>query len=259
MRKPEDFMKKCFVSRRGFTLIELLVVVAIIAILAALLFPAFAKARESARRTTCVSNLRQLGLGISMYAQENDSLYPLSSSPSSQVPRTRWADSIFPYVKSAEMFRCPTTPPNLITKAFAHDSSLRYGGFGYNYQYLGNSRFPFAASDAEILVPAQTIAIVDTNGANFAVSPGLEGNYVVDPPVATSRKAHPDSRTYYNGSTEATGRAMPANRHLEMVSVTFADGHAKAMRREKLDDSDGDGVRDNAFWSGKASTDPGTF
>ena len=64
--------------RSGFTLIELLVVIAIIAILAAILFPVFARARESARRTSCISNLKQLALGTMMYAQDYDETYPMS-------------------------------------------------------------------------------------------------------------------------------------------------------------------------------------
>src|SRR4051794_25612458 len=63
-------------ARRGFTLIELLVVIAIIAILAAILFPVFAQAREKARQTTCLSNLRQLASGMTMYSQDSDGLFP---------------------------------------------------------------------------------------------------------------------------------------------------------------------------------------
>ena len=75
-------------SRRGFTLIELLVVIAIIAILAAILFPVFASARESARRTTCVSNLRQLGMAAHMYAGDYDELFPATTTPAIPRPPT---------------------------------------------------------------------------------------------------------------------------------------------------------------------------
>src|SRR2546429_6669246 len=88
-------------SRRssGFTLIELLVVIAIIAILAALLFPVFAQARAKARQTTCVSNLKQVGLAINMYLSDYDETFPWSTS-GSQSGWT-WYQSIDPYVKSA--------------------------------------------------------------------------------------------------------------------------------------------------------------
>jgi prepilin-type N-terminal cleavage/methylation domain-containing protein len=88
--------------RSAFTLIELLVVIAIIAILAAILFPFRSGARRNARRTSCVSNLKQLGLGVSMYSQDNDGRYPMSSGAQ------RWPNYIFPYVKSRQLFTCPS-------------------------------------------------------------------------------------------------------------------------------------------------------
>jgi prepilin-type N-terminal cleavage/methylation domain-containing protein/prepilin-type processing-associated H-X9-DG protein len=108
------------VSRRGFTLIELLVVIAIIAILAAILFPVFAQARGKARQATCVSNLKQVGLAIHMYAQDYDELMPWSAS--NVVPATHfsWYQLCEPYVKSGVVrnedgslkavafYRCPS-------------------------------------------------------------------------------------------------------------------------------------------------------
>src|SRR5688572_28647190 len=96
-------------TRRAFTLIELLVVIAIMAILGAILFPVFARAREAARASSCLSNLKQVGLALSMYVQDQEG-YPTHSSLSSVSPRTYWPDSIYPYVKNEKVFQCPSAP-----------------------------------------------------------------------------------------------------------------------------------------------------
>lgn len=91
---------------KGFTLIELLIVIAIIAILAAILFPVFASAREKARGTTCASNLKQLSAAFIQYSQDNDDFYP----PSYYTHCVGWAGFIYPYVKSVDVFHCPDDP-----------------------------------------------------------------------------------------------------------------------------------------------------
>jgi prepilin-type N-terminal cleavage/methylation domain-containing protein/prepilin-type processing-associated H-X9-DG protein len=101
--------------RKGFTLIELLIVVAIIALLAAILFPVFARARENARRASCQSNLKQLGLGIAQYVQDYDERMPPSEQYNvygagallSSKSRT-WRSIIYPYVKSVQVYYCPS-------------------------------------------------------------------------------------------------------------------------------------------------------
>ena len=92
----------------AFTLIELLVVIAIIAILAAILFPVFAQARESARQTACTSNLKQIGIGLKMYQQDYDETYPPSQLPSMGI-NVSWPTMMQPYIKNAQVFVCPST------------------------------------------------------------------------------------------------------------------------------------------------------
>ena len=114
-------------SRRGFTLIELLVVIAIIAILAAILFPVFARARENARRTSCLSNVKQIGLGIMQYVQDYDGVMPATNANGNNDESYVVAARLQPYVKSFQIFKCPSssTPQGTI-QAMQHDSGGNY-------------------------------------------------------------------------------------------------------------------------------------
>lgn len=97
-------------SKHGFTLIELLVVIAIIAILAAILFPVFARAREKARQTSCLSNVKQLGLTLMMYIQDYDEMFPAAYDYSTTTPTLSrfWYGQAEPYIKNSQIFDCPS-------------------------------------------------------------------------------------------------------------------------------------------------------
>lgn len=101
-------------TKKAFTLIELLVVIAIIAILAAILFPVFGRARENARRSSCQSNLKQIGLGLLQYTQDYDEKWPAWSRIDCSGARHYWVEQTAPYIKSTQVFACPsntnTTP-----------------------------------------------------------------------------------------------------------------------------------------------------
>src|SRR5436190_745887 len=101
------------IRRSGFTLIELLVVITIIAILAAILFPVFAKARDKARQAACMSNEKQIGTATMMYLQDYDEYYPIRYGTTPPVPRARqmtWKDMLLPYIKNNDVYRCPSNP-----------------------------------------------------------------------------------------------------------------------------------------------------
>ena len=254
-------------SRRAFTLIELLVVIAIIAILAAILFPVFAQAKLAAKKSVNLSNLKQISLAVQMYSDANEG-YPLMSSPSNQIPRTRWPDHIYSFVKNTEIFNGPLAPREMFGKAWAHDAARKYGGYGYNYQYLGNSRtvvgnpnFPFAASDTGIQYPAETVAVADTQGVRRDNGSVGAGEYTIDPPLPSPRGSGKPSGFYGDGAECGSGapgqgvwgcRSAPAEWATGRVTIAWCDGHASTMPRRRLDDKDGNGQSDNGFWNGLA-------
>jgi prepilin-type N-terminal cleavage/methylation domain-containing protein/prepilin-type processing-associated H-X9-DG protein len=142
---PGDFMKsltmtKAKSSRRtGFTLIELLVVIAIIAILAAILFPVFARARENARRSSCQSNLKQVGLGFMQYTQDYDERYPLRTqfANGTSTPYILWGQAIQPYVKSAQLFACPSNLATALMGNQTTDLPRVVGNYALNHRFNG--------------------------------------------------------------------------------------------------------------------------
>src|SRR5919205_521722 len=156
----------------GFTLIELLVVIAIIAILAAILFPVFARARDKARQTACLSNMKQIGTGIMMYAQDYDELLPPSRNNSTGGV-TPWHWLIQPYVKSLPVFKCPSnqqtggvvnTPVRgmpLIPRSYYSNAGYenRSYGAGGDRPMADNLSDPLAAIDSV----STTILIVERN------------------------------------------------------------------------------------------------
>ncbi len=274
-------------ARSGFTLIELLVVIAIIAILAGMLLPALARAKVKAKSVTSLSNLRQLGLGLTLYVDDYADRFPGHSLPAvAGQPRVRWADLIFPYMQNVDVYLSPQLRPEErinMNKPFAHTApggvevpgtTRYYGGFGYNYQYLGNTRVPggvapFHASESSIAAPSSTVALGDTKGARKG-SPALpygadgSGVYVIDPPLGSrllgsggSRKssAEPSSgNAYYEGGDDGSDahRSTPSERNGGKVNILMVDGHAASMTRAALDGEKlGSGGVNNAWWNGR--------
>jgi prepilin-type N-terminal cleavage/methylation domain-containing protein/prepilin-type processing-associated H-X9-DG protein len=214
--------------RRAFTLIELLVVIAIIAILAAILFPVFARARENARRASCMSNLKQIGLSIMMYAQDYDGGYlPHNGGPGAPPAYTSgsltWPQVMEPYIKSTQIFDCPS---------FSHKNTGGYDsaiGYGYNYWL---SRYYYAdATEAGITRPAETVLITETSNAA-----GTTGYYVSYPSYYGGNVARTNA-TY--GFDVSTAPARLATRHMDGLNVVWADGHVKWVKRELLESDTG--------------------
>jgi prepilin-type N-terminal cleavage/methylation domain-containing protein/prepilin-type processing-associated H-X9-DG protein len=198
---------------QGFTLIELLVVIAIIAILAAILFPVFARARENARRTSCQSNLKQIGLGILQYAQDYDEKYPIEVAGGTGAPGNPfgWADAIQPYVKSSQLFQCPsdTSGPPDSTNATPDPAEGTYTDYVYNIGLArgqgGGTRV--GASLSLLEQPTATIAVFETVSRN----------------AAFAQRGGPGQGLAESGEATWT-------RHLEGSNFAFADGHVKWYR-----------------------------
>jgi prepilin-type N-terminal cleavage/methylation domain-containing protein/prepilin-type processing-associated H-X9-DG protein len=146
-------------KRKGFTLIELLVVIAIIAILAAILFPVFQKVRENARRASCGSNLKQLGLALIQYSQDGDEKYP-SGVFGSYYSVSGWASRIYPYVKSTGVYKCPDDPSTQQT--LAGNTAIFYPvsyAMNDNLDSLYNN-----SSLSALQAPASTVALTEVTG-----------------------------------------------------------------------------------------------
>lgn len=149
-------------NKRGFTLIELLVVIAIIAILAAILFPVFAKAREKARQASCLSNLKQIGMGLMMYAQDFDERLPATYQDmvgGIDWPLYSWRGAMYPYVKNSQLFVCPS---DSAPGADPSPNSLGPVSYAANDRVMLANRGPVSNTIGDITEPANTLMVFDS-------------------------------------------------------------------------------------------------
>jgi prepilin-type N-terminal cleavage/methylation domain-containing protein/prepilin-type processing-associated H-X9-DG protein len=205
---------------RGVTLIELLVVIAIIAILAAILFPVFAKAREKARQSSCLSNVKQLCLAIMQYAQDYDETYPPAYCVNPTVP---WPQLLQPYVKNSQVVRCPS------------DGDPWAGITGWGISYIPNYRMHPPLDSATgvgirmgvVVRPAEALTMTEN-------ADGSTGNLIPTCQYAWGT----------TGAAASTGYnpwARVSFRHNEGANCGFADGHAKWLKSTEI-------MRESTYW-----------
>jgi prepilin-type N-terminal cleavage/methylation domain-containing protein/prepilin-type processing-associated H-X9-DG protein len=238
----------------AFTLIELLVVIAIIAILAAILFPVFAQARERARAATCISNLKQLNLGVMMYSQDYDETFPPSWSNMQGEPAGGcwlgmngdgtcdwfWSQIVYPYHKSYQIYDCPSSPgpaAEWFTKNMKIAGNYGANGFVIKYDWAGDgsgTSIPQAALSA----PADTVLTIES-GAYTITSDAIYqpcGGFWYVPGAYKDPITDVDSQTncYGVGILSSLQKDFLQGRHFGGVSVGYADGHVKYIRSNGL-------------------------
>ncbi|HEX8235949.1 MAG TPA: DUF1559 domain-containing protein [Abditibacteriaceae bacterium] len=195
--------------RSGFTLIELLVVIAIIAILAAILFPVFARARENARRASCQSNLKQIGLGFMQYTQDYDEKYPIKVSEGTGGSARLWIQTIQPYVKSTQLFACPSNPQNRTTYQFWNGVGNQDSGMPVSYLANANIIQPgWTGGLAQAAINSVSTRILATEGTNVQYTSA---------DIADKDSANMQMDRMFAG-------------HLSTVGNLFADGHVKSLK-----------------------------
>jgi prepilin-type N-terminal cleavage/methylation domain-containing protein/prepilin-type processing-associated H-X9-DG protein len=268
-------------GRTGFTLIELLVVIAIIAILAAILFPVFARAREQARKTACLSNFKQLGLSMMQYAQDYDETFPVRYGDFDQTTglQNTWETLCYPYIKNWDVFKCPsnsvtrshgilvttlsgTTIESPFVKAgyemYNLNTSWPPGWAGANAGPVMPNGFTYPITMASLPYPAQELAIVesslqwgDTGPWESYCEPSTNNGNCPAPSAG-------NATGYISGTPSSwySGHAKKAG------NIAYQDGHAKYrnMRQSFASDPGRNGESDwRINYNYCEFTDPGDW
>ncbi len=232
-------MKPKHTIKRGFTLVEILIVLVIVGLLAGLLFPVLSSARENARTTSCASNLKQIGQAMTLYLQDNGQRYPLSTQP----PNCTWVDSIYPYIKSTQVFSCPSAQYGEYAPGCGPLTHIDGGNALANYGYNGSYdmvaphiqvKFVTEAtggvtrtydvpiksfSSSKYRFPSSTILVLD----------GSDNSYLFHSFYAL---INPGIDPIHSVEDLKDGGVLP--RHKDGVNLLYVDGHVKWQNLQSL-------------------------
>jgi len=216
--------------KRAFTLIELLVVIAIISILAAILFPAFARARENARKASCMSNLKQIGLAALMYTQDYDERFPMARLYfGTGAPDLKWYDLLQPYAKSMQVFVCPSAGPAYGNSSYGwnisgtgHKNDWSGSGFGYIPAQPETPGNVLGVPQSLIQEPASTILAADPSSNGN----GVNGIYAVGYQTEQNMPVLHGGQPYSATAVTVTDFSGGGN-------YLFADGHVKFLQANR--------------------------
>lgn len=197
----------------AFTLIELLVVVAIIAILAAILYPVFLRAKEAAKASTCASNIRNLALAVDLYQTDHDGRFPLAAYAEGAGFKL-WHDMTDPYLNNKQVWHCPSS-----TVSKTDSNGVTTAHYGYNALYLttiamdfSNAQTHTAFQTSDIANPSETVLLIEARSSVSGSWCGDDGKFLLPP-------SQPDA--------DCWGR--PNAVHMKMTNVAFVDMHVKRL------------------------------
>ena len=236
----------------GFTLIELLVVISIIAVLAAMLFPVFAQAREKARQASCLSNMKQMGLAFTQYLSDFDNTYPTCDNDKAKItgrppdpetpdadgpPERDWHIVTQPYVKNFAVMRCPSDPSH----APADPRNPDFAAKEYVSSYTVNGWAEYNLAESAVTQPASWVLLAERN--NVALGPKTWWMFY----FWTWQTPAPGITWPPTLSPDPENRAkadIALERHNGMPNWLYGDGHVKSATLSQLWKAG----KDNPFW-----------